>query len=497
MVEQEVNRLFPIFLQLEKLSLLVVGGGNVALEKLKAVWQNAPDTAIRLVANRIDDGLRQAARSYRRVSLVRKSYDASDLEGVDLVIVAVEDRILGQRIRQDTRGSGKLINVADMPELCDFYLGSIVRKGHLKIAISTNGKSPTIAKRLRETLSEALPDGLDTILIRMHEIRRRLKGDFDRKVKVLNTLTSDWSSSVALGSGWRRGYWKKFFFHTLLAIFLMLIGHVLFSYTPLRGIWQTTVAGIYHLDSNFYQIILTGFLAQLVDGAIGMGYGVTCTTVLLSLGIPLPSISAGIHTAEIFSSGVSGYNHYKLGNVNKKLFRALLIPGVLGAALGALLLSRFGEVYSDYLKPLLAIYTLSLGIKILLSAWRRSSRKRVKNVGWLAALGGVLDTFGGGGWGPMVTGTLISRGRTPRYVIGSVNLTEFFVTLAGALTFFSTLGLSYWQIVLGLVFGGTLSAPLATRLSGKLPVKAMFYSVGGMVVFWSLRILWKTLELFF
>jgi len=128
----------------------------------------------------------------------------------------------------------------------------------------------------------------------------------------------------------------------------------------------------------------------------------------------------------------------------------------------------------------------------LLAAFRKKKKNtKVKRVGWLAGVGGFLDSFGGGGWGPLVTSTLISKGRTPRYVIGSVSITEFFVTLASALTFFSLIGLSHLSVIAGLIIGGMAAAPLAARLSGKLPVKTMFIGVGAMVIFWSLRILVK------
>ena len=244
-------------------------------------------------------------------------------------------------------------------------------------------------------------------------------------------------------------------------------------------------------------MILAGFLAQLVDGALGMGYGVTCTTVLLSIGINLPAISGSIHTAEMFSSAASGYSHYRFGNVNKKLFKVLLIPGILGAVIGAWLLSKFGDQYAGYIRPFLATYTLILGTKILITAFRKKKKPtKVKHAGWLAGAGGFLDSFGGGGWGPLVTSTLISKGRTPRYVIGTVSITEFFVTLASAITFFTFIGLSHWQVILGLIIGGVAGAPIAARLSGKLPLKTMFIGVGSMVIIWSLRILFKSMGVF-
>nr|WP_277620030.1 sulfite exporter TauE/SafE family protein [Rufibacter ruber] len=244
-------------------------------------------------------------------------------------------------------------------------------------------------------------------------------------------------------------------------------------------------------------MILAGFAAQMVDGALGMGYGVTCTTILMSLGVNLPAISGSIHTAEVFSSGASGYNHYRFGNVNKKLFKVLLIPGVLGAIAGAYLLSVVGEEYGGYVRPILASYTLILGSRIVYNAFRKTkTRKKIKKAGLLAGAGGFLDSFGGGGWGPLVTSTLISKGRTPRFVIGSVSITEFFVALASSLTFFAMLGLSHLHIILGLVLGGLIAAPIAARLAGKLPMKTMFIAVGSLVIIWSLRILLKAVGLF-
>ena len=133
-----------------------------------------------------------------------------------------------------------------------------------------------------------------------------------------------------------------------------------------------------------------------------------------------------------------------------------------------------------------------LGIRILSRAFVKKSKKRkVRRLGWLAGAGGFLDSFGGGGWGPLVTSTLIAKGKTPQYVIGTVSLTEFFVTFASAVTFFSLIGLSHWLVIAGLIVGGVLAAPLSARLAGKLPVRLMFVLVGVTVIFWSLRVLWK------
>lgn len=487
------NKLFPVFLQLERLRLLIVGGGPVATEKLQAVLQNAPCTRIRIVAAHFSEELLAVATNKDRVELIQKNYSSGDLYDTDIVIVAVNNIETAEEIRNDAKARKILVNVADTPSLCDFYLGSIVQKGNLKIAISTNGKSPTIAKRIKETLNEVIPNELNEVLDNMQQIRNKLRGDFAFKVKKLNEITAVMSATQQRSPSVAERRWKKIASGFLFAFFFMFVGHLVLSYVPFETLFTESKVLVQSLDSTFYWMILAGFLAQLVDGVLGMGYGVVSATVLLSLGVKLPAISGSIHTAEMFSSAASGYSHYKFGNVNKKLFKTLLIPGVIGAILGAVLLSTLAERYTDYIKPVLAGYTLFLGIRILRTGFKKEKKQqKFRRVGWLGAIGGFLDSFGGGGWGPLVTSTLILKGRTPRYVIGSVSITEFFVTLASAATFFSLLGISHWPVIAGLIIGGIIAAPLAARLTGKLPLKTMFIAVGIMVVIWSLRILWAS-----
>lgn len=289
--------------------------------------------------------------------------------------------------------------------------------------------------------------------------------------------------------------WKRIAYFCLFLLAALFIGFAINTYLS----YETVVAfgkEIYgQMDEKFLWMLVVGFLAQMVDGALGMGYGVVSTTLLLSGGLNPAVISGSIHTAEMFSSGASGFSHYRFGNVNKKLFKTLLIPGVLGAIAGAILLGYAGEAFSQYIRPVISIYTLALGIRILSNAFKEKPKpQKVKRAGWLAGAGGFLDSFGGGGWGPLVTSTLISKGRTPKYVIGSVSLTEFFVTMASAITFFFILGVSHWQSILGLIIGGVAAAPLAARLVGKLPIKKMFIGVAVIVILSSLRIIWNSIE---
>lgn len=278
------------------------------------------------------------------------------------------------------------------------------------------------------------------------------------------------------------------------AVGWMVGGHILFSLIPFSYfgdriwfLWQS-------LDEQILWFMAAGFFAQMIDGALGMAYGVSATTFLLSVGISPAAASASVHASEIFTSGVSGLSHLKFGNVNKKLFRHLLLPGVLGSIIGAYLLSSF-EQYNPILKPIIAIYTLYLGIRIILKIVGPVIQKKpIKRLGVLAWFGGFFDAIGGGGWGPIVSSTLIANGRNPVYTIGSVNLTEFFVSLASSLTFIAFLGLTHWQVILGLILGGVIAAPMAALILRKVPVKPLFIFVGIVVIIISLRNIYISIE---
>lgn len=483
------NLLFPVFLKLEDLKVLLVGGGKVGTEKLSALLGNSPAAPVSVVAIHISEEVRKLAKHHPNVTLHERAFEEADLENKDLVVIAVNEKSASLAIRAAAKAKKILVNVADTPEQCDFYLSSIVQKGNLKIAISTNGKSPTAAKRIKEVLNHALPAELDDMINNLHAVRNKLNGNFEYKVKRLNELTR---ILVEKDNVERERRWRKIATYSLIAFGLMLIGHFIFSYLPFQRIADDTVRWYQHLDKNFHWMLLAGFLAQLVDGALGMGYGVTSATILLTAGVSPAAMSGSIHTAEMFASGASGYSHYKFGNVNKKLFKALVIPGVLGAILGAILLSKYGDSQTPYLRPIIASYTMLLGLRILWNAFKsEQKKKKFKHYGWLAGFGGFLDSFGGGGWGPIVTTTLITKGRSPRFVIGSVSLTEFFVTLASAFTFFTMLGVTHWQVIVALVIGGLLAAPLAAKLAGKLPRKTSLILLGLLVIFWSLKIIVK------
>ncbi|HWZ22066.1 MAG TPA: bifunctional precorrin-2 dehydrogenase/sirohydrochlorin ferrochelatase [Cytophagaceae bacterium] len=184
------NLLFPVFFRLDKLQLLIVGGGAVGLEKVEAIFKNSDNANVTLVAPEIRVEIKTLAQKYPNLRLVYKSYDDKDLEGKDLIIVATNIAALNSRVYHEAKARKIICNVADTPDNCDFYMCSVVKKGDLKIGISTNGKSPTFAKRMREMLEEVLPDGIHNILDNLTKIREKLKGDFEYKVKKMDEITA-------------------------------------------------------------------------------------------------------------------------------------------------------------------------------------------------------------------------------------------------------------------------------------------------------------------
>ena len=185
-----MNTLFPIFLKAHELNILIVGGGEVGAEKLFFLLKSSPEAKVRLIAELLSDEVKEIAAKHPQVELVNRLFEPTDLEGVEVLILATGSREESARIRILAKQTDILVNVADTPDLCDFYLSSIVTKGDLKIAISTNGKSPTLAKRMREMFEEILPDDIDELLTNLRNVRDQLKGDFKEKVKRLNEITS-------------------------------------------------------------------------------------------------------------------------------------------------------------------------------------------------------------------------------------------------------------------------------------------------------------------
>ena len=187
------NTLFPVFLKTDHLRFLIVGGGNVGLEKATTLLKQNPKAIIKLVSIELKPELQSFLKAYPQVEVFTKAFDETDLEAIDLAILATDQTQLNKDIKVLANQKGILVNAADQPKLCDFYLGSIVNKGNLKIAISTNGKSPVMARRMREYFTEVIPDSIENNIDVLNKIRNEHKGNFGEKLETLNQLTSNFT----------------------------------------------------------------------------------------------------------------------------------------------------------------------------------------------------------------------------------------------------------------------------------------------------------------
>lgn len=249
---------------------------------------------------------------------------------------------------------------------------------------------------------------------------------------------------------------------------------------------------------QFLIFVLVGFMAQIVDGALGMAYGVIITGVLVTYGIPPAMASAAVHTSEIVTTGISGLSHAMFKNIDYALFRRLAIPGIIGSILGAFLLTKASEKIA---RPFIAIYLIIMGCFILYRAFQggrikqliknfmiKRQRRRAlpsnhaRGLIPLGFFGGFFDAAGGGGWGSIVNATLLVQGTTPHYTIGSVNLTEFLITLSVSATFFFTIGITNWFIILGLIVGGAIASPFAAYIVRYIQPRIIMLLAGTVVI---------------
>jgi uncharacterized protein len=271
-----------------------------------------------------------------------------------------------------------------------------------------------------------------------------------------------------------------------VVLLLGLLSILIFNYHEQFSI-ESVKKGI---GADFFIYLAIGIFAQLVDGTLGMGYGATSTSFLLSFGVNPATSSMGVHVAEMFTTGASAISHYKFKNINKKLVTYLVVPGVLGSIVGAYLLSDI--IDGNSIKPYIAVYMIILAIVIIVKGLRKKRPKqKTKNLGYLAVFGGFMDSIGGGGWGPIVTSTLMGKGRDARYTIGSVNAAEFAISFASGITFMLFNGISGWKVIVGLIIGGVIAAPISALLINKIPRKSMTVLVGILLIFLSLRTLSK------
>lgn len=302
-------------------------------------------------------------------------------------------------------------------------------------------------------------------------------------IKKYNKNNTD-SLGVSQNSAFVKQLW------ILVPVFLLVVLITILIYNHSSDFtWNGFLAGI---NQEFFIYFTIGIVAQMVDGTLGMGYGATSTSFLLAYGVPPAISSTGVHVSEMFTTGASAISHYKFGNINKKLVRYLLIPGVLGSIAGAYLLSDV--IDGEAIKPFIAAYMIVLAIIIIRRALQNNTiKKKTKRLGFLASFGGFMDAIGGGGWGPIVTSTLLGRGRNPRYTIGSVNAAEFAVSFASGVTFMIFGGIKGWSVIIGLILGGVIAAPIAAKLVNKIKRKPMMIAVGILIIILSIRTLSKLL----
>lgn len=482
------NQLFPVFLKLNTLQVLLVGAGNVGLEKLMSLLTNSPQCHITIVATQVSPEIALLVLENEYIKLREKSFEASDLEDADLVIVATNNHPLNEIIRLEAKKRRLLVNFADKPSLCDFYLGAVVKKGDLKVAISTNGKSPTMAKRIKEDLEKTLPEDVDTAIQQLHLVRNKLNGTFADKVRKLNEITEVMINGNPRQAKFNSNY--KWLAWGTIFVSAIIIGTLLWHYEP--GFQHT----VQQIHPYFYYFLVAGFIFSMVDGAIGMSYGVTSTTFSLYMGIPPASASTAVHLSEIMSNAIAGWMHFKLGNVNMKLFKLLVVSGSIGAVVGAYLLSTF-EHYNMYIKPMVSIYTLILGFVILSKAFKVSKKKvgdKIKKIIPLGLGGGFMDAVGGGGWGSIVLSSLIAGGRNSRTALGTVKLSRFFIAFLSSITFITMVNGLHWEAITGLIIGSAIASPIAVRVSSKISSKTIMVAVGIIVTIASLKSLYGFMD---
>ncbi len=284
---------------------------------------------------------------------------------------------------------------------------------------------------------------------------------------------------------------RKIFIQVFLLIGLGIVFWLL-SLSPEAKINIAIFASDVITSDLFYEAILVGLLAQLVDGSLGMAYGITSTSFLIGIGATPAAASGAVHVAEIFTTAFSGISHIKFGNVHKDLFKKLVIPGVIGGIVGAYILT---SIDGKLIKPYITVYLLLMVLFILRKPFVliKHNNKKIKHVRKLALTGGFLDAIGGGGWGPIVTSSLIGQGNSPRHTIGSVNTAEFFVSFATGITFILLGSAGHWILVAGLIIGGLFSAPFAAYLTSKLSTQKLLIAVGFLITAISIYNLYKVL----
>lgn len=443
------NTIFPLFFPIKTTHFLVVGANSFGLEKLNSILSVNPKANITVVSDCFNGTFINLQEKYPQIKIYQRLFEINDLESIQFLILTTKNNHFNNELKKVANSRGILVDVLMQPKLSDFYVDVLGADGSYSI---DNLNKEIEIKRI------------NTNAIKVDENKRR--GKLIPKMNKLDT---------------------SFFVRNIaLLFFVFFVGYGFASMLPVANVKE--FLGV--IPNEFYYMVAVGFFAQMVDGALGLGYGMTSASAMMAMGIKLPAISGSIHTAEVFSSAISGYTHYKFGNVNKKMLVWLAVPGVIGAVLGSLFVIFIGETYEYIAYPFVAFYLITIAIRLISLAFKdKVIKKPVKRISLLGFSGGFFDAFGGGGWGPIVTSTLLAKGRESKYVVGTVSLAEFFVTFAASITFFTSLGVDYWYVILGLIIGGVLAAPIAAKFVGLIPKKISYILVGLLVIFSGIRII--------
>ena len=500
MNEHRLNRIPPFFLNVERLPLGIVGSNKTVLDVVTSVCSSSEESIIRVFDLEISEALKKYAEKYPQIKLYNRNIEAKDLHDFSLLIIATNDDEYEQYVLSLSRQRNILVCVTGKPQISDFSPVSVIGTSSFKLGISSDDYSPEVTSRLHRVIENSIPNDIDGLIERMKFAQKDpLMNNIDDELKELDRITAEYldrkqkpkDSTAELENLAKVNKAVQRRANIYLGIIGVLVFLGIFSFIIVNfHLWPDIKAFLSEDNHIFYKMLAAGFFAEVVAGSMGMGYGVICTTILLMLNVAPPVVSASIHSAETFTSAAGSISHYKLKNVNMKLVKALAPAAILGAIIGALALTYFGKHYAEIVKPIISCYTFYLGINILRNAFKNKTKnirkqKSAKKLSVLGFSGGFIDSFAGGGWGPLVTGTLMKDGRTPRYVVGSSTLSKFLLTVTSAVTFVFTIGIQHWNIVLGLLIGGIVTAPFSAMLTAKLPVRKMFIVVGSLVIIMS------------
>ncbi|QOW11936.1 ABC transporter permease [Kaistella flava (ex Peng et al. 2021)] len=498
----------PIFLNLERIPVLLVGHDELILKAVKQICRNSIHCKIKIFDENISEEIIQFSSDKSNIILYHRKMEEDDFQNFALLIISTEDHEYEEHLLQLSQNKNILINVIEKPQISDFSLVSVIKKENIKLGISSNDYSPEVQERINRIIEHSIPSDLEEFIEKLKFAYKNPLMNRDDELKSLDTITADYldqkqkrplansefENLEKITKAVRR---RSNIYLGIIGVMVLIgvLSYILFEFQLFPDI-----NAFLNADNHiFYKMLAVGFVAELVVGSTGMGYGIICTTILLMLNIAPPIISASIHSAETFTSAAGSISHFRLKNVNMKLVKALAIPAIIGAIIGALSLTYFGQHYAPIVKPIISCYTLYLGINILRNAFKNNRKeKRIqksgRNIKILGLFGGFIDSFTGGGWGPMVTGTLLKDGRTPRYVIGSSTLSKFILTITSAITFVITIGIQHWNIVLGLLIGGIVTAPFAAMLTSRIPIKKMFVVIGILIITLSVISIVKSLS---